>query len=396
MLQLVTVGVLTIKARKVFDPVKGREIDVHAQLSSLDESGRFELRRLLKEGHRNMLCCTCFQRLILAGRRNFSDEATFFYKHFPNSEDCPEKDGVEFSDDELLAMRFNGQKESEVHKELKNFIAETLRSDSSGHFSEVKTEKTFREENEFGIAKRWRIPDVSSFYSPAERRAVFELQMSITYLDVIIARENFYNDNRTFIVWVLLDCDLNRFSNLDIAYGNFSNLFVLNHKAIEKTKVTGELWFECFFREPSINHESLTLKFEWKQQLVRFGDLTFDDHYNKIYLKDIPALKAELLEQITSIKEQRKRKAEQEEQERIERQKRTDAEVARQQKLQRQRDRDRRQSQTIIRDQRSKVTNRSKISISTYCSTCKTQTKSKNVGKYQVCEKCAQPYVKVY
>ncbi|MEF1289869.1 hypothetical protein QTO00_08445, partial [Vibrio sp. M260118] len=97
-----------------------------------------------------------------------------------------------------------------------------------------------------------------------------------------------------------LDFDGKRFTDLDIAYRNRANVFVLSREAKEKTKETGELWFDVHWREPFI--EGQELNYEWKNELLPFSKLTFHDYYLKAYYKDVEILEGELKSQLTISK----------------------------------------------------------------------------------------------
>ncbi len=126
---------------------------------------------------------------------------------------------------------------------------------------------------------------------------VFELQLSTTFISVIVAREQFYERNNTFVIWVLIDFDRKRFTDLDIAYGNNANVFVLNEKAKLKTLETGELWFEVYWQEPRI--EANQIEYEWKSVLMPFSALTFHDYYLKAFYKDVDQIEGELKSRLT-------------------------------------------------------------------------------------------------
>ncbi|HHG3118743.1 TPA: DUF6035 family protein [Vibrio parahaemolyticus] len=102
-------------------------------------------------------------------------------------------------------------------------------------------EKAFREKNPIGIAKRWRRPDISARLASDNREVVFALQVSTTFLDVIISREEFYKNSGAYITWVFLDFDSEKFTTLDIAYANKANVFVLDNEANHESELNGKL-----------------------------------------------------------------------------------------------------------------------------------------------------------
>ena len=286
----------------VYDPLSHDILPVSEQLDNIDQGIFFRKRREIEDGVRAFLCPVCHQRLYLRGE---TSRTIYHYSHRKSSEDCPLQDKANnLTKEEILAMKFNGQKEGLKHRTAKDFIYETIKNDRFSRFSECQVEATFRDlEPNSVMDKTWRRPDVSAQYTDKDsvKSIVFELQLSTTFISVIAAREDFYQRNNAFVVWVLMGFDGERFTDLDIAYGNRVNVFVLSEQAKKKIFSTGELWFEVHWREPYI--ESDELKYVWKNELVPFSKLTFHDYYLKVYYKDIDTLEGELKAELQLAKE---------------------------------------------------------------------------------------------
>lgn len=270
----------------------------------------FEIRRKLRPivNELSLLCPTCYQPLILAGRK----DQTFYFRHVKDSDDCPIKTTSHLTKEEIQAMKYNGQKEGRRHKENKLLIASLLESDL--FFSDVKVEKTFREENPTGIAKRWRRPDVSAMHVKSKAKVAFELQVSTTFIDVIIDREHFYRDNGAYIIWVFLDFEEKKFTELDIFYANKSNAFVLDNEAINVSQQHGELVLKCFYRKYYVEevHGTVSVQENTVIELVKVSQLLFDQYTGKLYFFDSTAQKVESETQATIqrkvIEEEKERK----------------------------------------------------------------------------------------
>ncbi|ELE9247014.1 hypothetical protein RM352_003432 [Enterobacter kobei] len=119
----------------------------------------FKLRRKIEEArntHPIALCSVCYQTVVLRGNAH----RTKFFAHTRNSADCPIKTTTNLTEDELRALKYNGQKEGVAHKTNKEKIAQLLLLDDLFE-DDVKVEATFRQENHVGIAKEWRRPDIS-------------------------------------------------------------------------------------------------------------------------------------------------------------------------------------------------------------------------------------------
>ncbi|HDM8054551.1 DUF6035 family protein [Vibrio harveyi] len=286
----------------IYDPHTHDIIEVADQLDNIEEGALHRKRNLIEDGLRKYLCAVCYQPVALRNRRR----AINHYTHKFKNAECPlqEKDSV-LKKEQMLAMKFNGQKEGKAHRESKEYIYDAIRNDRLNRFSDCKVEATFRDSCEDPtqiMSKEWRIPDVSSYYNDLgqTKRVVFELQMSTTFISVIAAREHFYQRNNTYVIWVLLDFDGKRFTDLDIAYRNRANVFVLSREARAKTDETGELWFDVHWREPFI--ENNELNYEWKNKVIPFSELTFHDYYLKSYYKDVEIMEGELKSQLTLAK----------------------------------------------------------------------------------------------
>ena len=92
---------------------------------------------------------------------------------------------------------------------------------------------------------KWRRPDVYAEYNG--RKYVFELQLSTTFVSVIVDRDIFYRLNDYNIIWIFNFEDNEEYVNLynlmckDIYYANKRNVFIFDTEAEEKSKENGEL-----------------------------------------------------------------------------------------------------------------------------------------------------------
>lgn len=82
-------------------------------------------------------------------------------------------------------------------------------------------------------------------------KIVFELQLSTTFLSVVVDRDIFYRLNGYYIIWVFNFDDNKEYVNLynlmckDIYYGNKRNIFIFDQKAQEMSSEAGELYLRC-------------------------------------------------------------------------------------------------------------------------------------------------------
>ncbi|MCE2571858.1 DUF6035 family protein [Motilimonas eburnea] len=284
---------MAYQIKKVYHPDSSKAYPTEKVLLR-SEKDLFELRRKLnpEAGEEILLCAVCYQRLRLVGNTN----QTFYFRHFKDSEDCPEKVGSGLTIDEINRIKYNGQKEGRAHRENKALLAEILGYDPSFIPDSVVTEKTFRDENPTtGIARYPRRPDVTARHRFTQRRIAFELQVSTTYLDVVIQRENYYKEAGEFILWVFLEFNKCRFTELDIFYGNRCNAFVLDDDAKNASRELSKLILTCYYFTYSVRH----VEGRWivdehlSNQLVSIEELTFDQETGKLFYRDCDALKLE-------------------------------------------------------------------------------------------------------
>lgn len=159
-------------------------------LLSQREEQIFKLRRLVEERvqAKNPVyaCNSCGQPVVIRSHRLHNAHHTFYFKHLHNSGDCPIKTDSKHTKDEIRCMQYNGAKESLTHIELKHYLAEHLRKNS--RFTEVKVEEVIKGAD--GWSRKWKKPDISALFNG--KTVVFEIQLSTTFLDVIVSREVFY------------------------------------------------------------------------------------------------------------------------------------------------------------------------------------------------------------
>lgn len=240
---------------------------------------RRELYEVTKEGkEKTLVCSVCNQSLRLCGGKGKTKQILHF-RHYQDSSDCPIKTSENLSQKEIDCIRYNGAKESERHKQLKEFIYKRLVQDI--RFEEPEMEKVVKILNE---KKSWRKPDVSAIFE--NKKIVFEIQLQTTFLNIIVDRENDYKNEQTYIMWFFDNSNMEkfRFSEEDIFYANNSNAFVITDKTIELSLQENKFLFECCYKKPYIEKNSIVEK--WANEIISFDDLNFDSVNYKVYYYD--------------------------------------------------------------------------------------------------------------
>ena len=294
--------------KRVFNKDLGEFIDAEVffkQTESIIWNYRKECQLAIQKKREPFLVCdTCGQFIQISGGKGTLGKRTHF-KHLKDSEDCPNKTDSKLTREDILRGKFNGQVEGKLHIETKNLIAIFLQLNKrlNNGISEVKIEEIQRSELNY---KSWKKPDISTIY--LNKKLVFEIQLSTTFLNVIIEREIFYKENRTFILWIFrnfeIETDKQRFTQKDIFYSNNRNAFVLDDRAITLSNENSDLVFACNYQCPIIENNMII--YEWKIEYITLDKLIFDCNSFQVYYFDVSNEENRLQEILTKKNEDQK------------------------------------------------------------------------------------------
>jgi hypothetical protein len=292
----------------VLDMDTGRET-VAANVFALPEQIIFNLRRRQEEAYKEReepkyVCYYCKQPTKIKGGPpdgTRKGKKQLYFAHFKDSDDCPIKTNSKLTQAEIDAMKFNGAKESGDHIRTKNMIGEFLELNERHEkgASEIIIDQILKSQK-IQIARRK--PDVRCKY--LNRQLVFEIQLSTTYISVISDREHFYKQEGAFLIWVFKEFHQNKdeqtFTEKDIYYANFENVFVLDEEAIQASAAQDDLVLHCYYNEHSRNGNVWDQ--EWVDVFVTLSDLTFDEKTAKVFYynpeKHLKQLQAEYDEEL--------------------------------------------------------------------------------------------------
>ena len=242
---------------------------------------RSELQKAIK-GIREPLfvCYYCGQNIKING--GGQTMKVLHFAHRKDSDFCHLKTDTNYSLLEIKRLKYNGAKESPLHFETKNLIKQFI--ELNNDFSNIKVEKVVKSNTNY---LEWKKPDISATYKKVE--VVFEIQLSTTFLSVIVDREHFYKENQTYILWVFKNFEVDefkqRFTEKDVFYSNNRNAFVLDDEAIKLSNENNDLFLLCYYQKPKI--EKLKIDYDWCFEYVNFNKLTFDDVNYKIFYFDV-------------------------------------------------------------------------------------------------------------
>jgi hypothetical protein len=242
---------------------------------------RNELQKAIK-GIREPLfvCYFCGQNIKING--GGQTMKVLHFAHRKDSDFCHLKTDTNYSALEINRLKYNGAKESPLHFETKNLIKQFI--ELNNDFSNIRVEKIVKSNSNY---LEWKKPDISATYK--NLKVVFEIQLSTTFLSVIVDREYFYKENQTYILWIFKNFEVEefkqRFTEKDVFYSNNRNAFVLDNEAISLSQQNNDLYLLCYYQKPVI--ENLKINYNWEFEYVCFKHLTFDEENYKIFYFDV-------------------------------------------------------------------------------------------------------------
>lgn len=233
-----------------------------------------------------LVCSLCGAAVLLVS----CTDRTFYFRHMPEEEDrdCPVNTKGQFSADEINAMKYNGAKESPAHQHLKEILRYSIMADPRFE-APPKVERVWR-----GMIDRktWRKPDVQATWKDC--RLAFEIQLSTTFLSIIVDRREFYRTENGYLLWLFQKFDPNRTRRAeeDIFFNNNSNVFIVDQYTLRKSIESSRLTLECWYAFPKLRHGQIYD--EWQREEVSIDDLTFDQTKQRVYFVDYEAERVKL------------------------------------------------------------------------------------------------------
>lgn len=235
------------------------------------------------------LCGTCFKPVKI---RSIYNNRTLFFKHFLDAPKCPFYEGKSLSKEETLKRMYRGNRESVKHSEMKHNVERWVSQTKGVSKSDVEKRlyATFN-------PKKWRVPDVYAIYMG--KKLVFEVQLSTTFVSIIVERNSHYEKDSTHIIWIFdkfnPEKDMQKMTQKDTYYEANSNVFVFNDIAKKESEKRGELILLCYYIVPELEEGKIVEHTERK--LISLSDLTFSDTKNLPYYFDFTGTRSRLIAQ---------------------------------------------------------------------------------------------------
>jgi hypothetical protein len=226
-------------------------------------------------------CSRCFVPVYICGHPK---TARFFFRHREELGNCPAITRGSLSQTEINALKYNGAKESKLHLKMKDWVEACLKAD--GQFQDVEMEKAWKGQ----LTGEWRRPDVRATYHGIP--VAFEVQLSTTFLDVIVERRLFYLQQGGLLFWIfaMFDNEHRRMTDEDVFYNNNQNAFIVNASTVESSLAEGRFMMECVWSTPNVDDVTSVLN----RKVVGFDELTLEIQKQRAYYFDFDGRRQEL------------------------------------------------------------------------------------------------------
>ncbi|MDI1294857.1 MAG: DUF6035 family protein, partial [bacterium] len=246
-------------------------------------------------GKPRLVCPMCGVTLFLAS----SMRKNFYLRHRSEDGSCPAVTHSGLTEAEMRAMKYRGAQESDAHLRTKELLVRSLGADPS--FSEVRVEATWRASEGMSGLRR---PDVSA--QCGDLRTAFEVQLSTTFLDVVLGRERFYREEGAALVWVLpsFDPSYRRMTTDDLLFGNNSNILVVDDATVAASITARQLVVRAWHRQPRIEGERVID--DWIERLVPWGELLIDVDRQTVCAFDFAAAESAAISELGRLREEKK------------------------------------------------------------------------------------------
>lgn len=200
------------------------------------------------------------------------------FRHELEDGRCPALTRGQLNEREIRALKYNGAKESEPHKAIKGWLAASLRADPN--FTSVETEARWNNRDR----SAWRQPDVQALFKGI--RVAFEIQLSTTFLDVIVERREFYRKEGGLLFWVFREfpAEDRRMTLEDVFYNNNRNAFIVSEDTAKQSQQSARFCLECRWIEPIVS--SAKIEEYWQRGVIGFDELTLDTQNQRAWRFD--------------------------------------------------------------------------------------------------------------
>jgi hypothetical protein len=132
------------------------------------------------------------------------------------------------------------------------------------------------------------------------------VQLSTTFLDVVLGRKRFYRDEGAALVWVLpsFDPSYRRMTTDDILFGNNSNILVVDEATVAASIAASQLIVRVWHRRPRIDGEHIVD--DWIERLAAWSELLIDIDRQTVCAFDFAAAESAAISELGRLRERQK------------------------------------------------------------------------------------------
>lgn len=279
---------------------KAEELSSKAFFLDNNEKVLFELRHAIQRNEKQFYCGYCGKELKICGGGEGRNKQRLHFRHkYKNLHDyCIYTDEDSLTRRQIEQKKFANEEEGELHRTLKFTIANSL---ETRYGADIRIEQ-------YIIHRR---PDIRAIFS--DKDVVVEIQISSTFLDVILGRQDFYVEHKMYLLWVVNEFKPELFHQKDILYSNKeNNVFAFDEEAREKTEDEGALYLKCYHKSYYYNpNGDIVLRPGFSCELITFDDLIFNPTDYSVYYFDIDENKKQCEAEQQVIKKRIRKEAEQ-------------------------------------------------------------------------------------
>lgn len=247
-----------------------------------NEEVLFKLRHAIQRNEKQFYCGFCGKELKICGGGEGINKQRLHFRHkYKNLHDyCRYIDEDSKTRREIELRKYANKEEGKLHRTLKLTIANSL---ETNYGADIRIEQYIRDQQN---PREYRKPDIRAIFP--DKDVVVEVQITSTFLDVILGRRDFYVEHNMYLLWVVNEFKPELFHQKDILYSSKDNAFVFDSVACDKTKTEGKLYLKCYHKNYYCNTKGDILQRpDFSCELITFDDLIFNPEDHSVYYFDI-------------------------------------------------------------------------------------------------------------
>ena len=271
----------SIATYRISSENKAEDLSSKVFFTQNSEEDLFKDRHAIQRGERHFYCGFCGKPLKICGGGKGENKQQLHFRHkFKHDAECCgyNENETSLSKRQIELKKFANEEEGKLHRQLKFLIADTL--ENSG--AETKIERYIVDEQDYHDRRR---PDIRAIF--LNKDIAIEVQITSTFMSVIVGREDFYASHNMFLLWVINEFRPYLFHQKDIIYSNKNQAFVLDEEARMRTAEEGILYLTCYYKSYYCDPQGdIVESSTYQHELITFDDLIFDEKDYSVYYFD--------------------------------------------------------------------------------------------------------------